>query len=67
MVLIIAEKPSLARNIVAGIGDSDKLTKQDGYFIGKNYQSGQEWPACFHKGKQAGIVLVPDETIAFVS
>ena len=37
MVLIIAEKPSLARNIVAGIGDSDKLTKQDGYFIGKNY------------------------------
>ena len=37
MVLIIAEKPSLARNIVAGIGTDDKLTKQDGFFIGKNY------------------------------
>ena len=29
MVLIIAEKPSLARNIVAGIG---KMDKKDGYF-----------------------------------
>ena len=37
MVLIIAEKPSLARNIVAGIGTADKLTKQDGFFIGKDY------------------------------
>ncbi len=37
MVLIIAEKPSLARNIVAGIGDLDKLKKQDGYFIGEHY------------------------------
>ena len=34
MVLIIAEKPSLARNIVAGIG---KMDKKDGYFIGENY------------------------------
>ena len=34
MVVIIAEKPSLARNIVAGIG---KMDKKDGYFIGENY------------------------------
>ena len=35
MVLIIAEKPSLARNIVAGI--SEKMDKKDGYYIGENY------------------------------
>ena len=35
MVLIIAEKPSLARNIVAGIGG--KMDKKDGYFIGEKY------------------------------
>lgn len=35
MVLIIAEKPSLARNIVAGIGE--KMDKKDGYFIGETY------------------------------
>ena len=34
MVVIIAEKPSLARNIVAGIGQMDK---KDGYFIGQDY------------------------------
>ena len=34
MVLIIAEKPSLARNIVAGIG---KMDKKDGYFINSDY------------------------------
>ena len=34
MVVIIAEKPSLARNIVAGIGQMDK---KDGYFIGEGY------------------------------
>ena len=34
MVLIIAEKPSLARNIVAGIG---KLERKDGYYIGEGY------------------------------
>ena len=34
MVLIIAEKPSLARNIVAGIG---KMDKKDGYFINNEY------------------------------
>ena len=34
MVLIIAEKPSLARNIVAGIG---KMDKKDGYFINESY------------------------------
>ncbi len=34
MVLIIAEKPSLARNIMAGIG---KMTKKDGYFEGGGY------------------------------
>lgn len=34
MVLIIAEKPSLARNIVAGIG---KMTRHDGYFEGEGY------------------------------
>ena len=34
MVLIIAEKPSLARNIVAGIG---KMDKKDGYFINDTY------------------------------
>ncbi len=32
--LIIAEKPSLARNICAGIG---KMDKKDGYFIGGDY------------------------------
>ena len=35
MKLIIAEKPSLARNIVAGI--SEKMEKRDGFFIGKEY------------------------------
>ncbi len=35
MKLIIAEKPSLARNIVAGI--SGKMEKKDGYFIGSEY------------------------------
>ncbi len=34
MILIIAEKPSLARNIMAGIG---QMTKKDGYFIGTDY------------------------------
>lgn len=34
MQLIIAEKPSLARNICAGIG---KMEKKDGYFINENY------------------------------
>ena len=35
MKLIIAEKPSLARNIVAGI--SGKMEKKTGYFIGEEY------------------------------
>ena len=34
MILIIAEKPSLARNICAGIG---KMQKKDGYFEGNGY------------------------------
>ncbi len=34
MILIIAEKPSLARNIVAGIGT---MKKMDGYFEDENY------------------------------
>ena len=34
MKLIIAEKPSLARNIVAGIGG--KMTKKNGYFEGED-------------------------------
>jgi len=34
MVLIIAEKPSLARNIVAGIG---KMDKKDGYYVNDGY------------------------------
>ena len=34
MILIIAEKPSLARNLVAGIG---KMDRKDGYFIGEGY------------------------------
>ncbi|MBR7112538.1 MAG: topoisomerase C-terminal repeat-containing protein [Clostridia bacterium] len=34
MVLIIAEKPSLARNIAAGIG---KMTRRDGYLEGEGY------------------------------
>ena len=35
MVLIIAEKPSLARNIIEGVGE--KMHKKDGYYIGENY------------------------------
>ena len=35
MVLIIAEKPSLARNIVAGIGGN--IAKKNGYFEGNGY------------------------------
>ena len=35
MILIIAEKPSLARNIIAGVGE--KMDKKDGYYIGENY------------------------------
>ena len=34
MIVVIAEKPSLARNIVAGIGD---LTKKNGYYEGLGY------------------------------
>ena len=34
MILIIAEKPSLARNIVSGIG---KMNRKDGYFENENY------------------------------
>ena len=34
MVLIIAEKPSLARNIAAGVG---KCTRRDGYLEGEGY------------------------------
>lgn len=34
MILIIAEKPSLARNIVAGIGE---MNKRNGYFEGEGY------------------------------
>ena len=34
MKLIIAEKPSLARNIVAGIG---KMDKKDGFYINSDY------------------------------
>ena len=34
MILIIAEKPSLARNIVAGIGE---MRKYNGYFEGQGY------------------------------
>lgn len=34
MVLIIAEKPSLARNIVGAIG---KMTRRDGYYEGEGY------------------------------
>ncbi len=35
MVLIIAEKPSLARNIIAGLGE--KMDKKDGFYIGQSY------------------------------
>ena len=34
MIAIIAEKPSLARNIVAGIGE---MKKKNGYFEGGDY------------------------------
>ena len=34
MILIIAEKPDLARNIVAGIG---KMTRKNGYFENNDY------------------------------
>ena len=39
MTLIIAEKPSLARNIVAGIEQmtNQKMTRRDGYFEGCGY------------------------------
>ena len=39
MILIIAEKPSLARNIVAGIteGGGAPMAKKNGYFEGGNY------------------------------
>jgi hypothetical protein len=44
MVLIIAEKPSLARNIAAGIeyatqqmGQSGKMVRRDGYLEGCGY------------------------------
>ncbi len=39
MKLIIAEKPSLARNILAGIArlQSDKMVKRDGYYEGGDY------------------------------
>ena len=39
MQLIIAEKPSLGRNIVASIeeGNKDKLKKQNGYYVGEHY------------------------------
>ena len=35
MILIIAEKPSLARNIMAGI--DEKFKKCDGFYIGDSY------------------------------
>ncbi|MBR2350491.1 MAG: type IA DNA topoisomerase, partial [Clostridia bacterium] len=35
MKLIIAEKPSLARNIIAGI--DGKMDKRDGFYIGDEY------------------------------
>ena len=35
MILIIAEKPSLARNIIAGIGG--KMTKMSGYYEGEGF------------------------------
>ena len=34
MILIIAEKPSLARNIAAGIGE---MRRRDGYLEGNGY------------------------------
>jgi hypothetical protein len=44
MILIIAEKPSLARNIAAGIeyaaqqtGQSGKMVRRDGYLEGCGY------------------------------
>ena len=39
MQLIIAEKPSLGRNIVASIeeGNRDKLSKKNGYYEGEHY------------------------------
>ena len=39
MYLIVAEKPSLARNIIAGIGklQKDEMKKYNGYFEGGNY------------------------------
>ena len=39
MKLIIAEKPSLARNILAGIArlQDNKMVKRDGYYEGGDY------------------------------
>ena len=45
MVLIIAEKPSLAKNIVAGI--SAKMDRKDGYYIGGDYIVSWHSDICF--------------------
>ncbi len=62
MILIIAEKPSLARNIVAGIGSDDKLTRNDGFFAGSKYIVSWAFGHLFsladiesYSGKESGV------------
>ena len=53
MIAIIAEKPSLARNIVAGIGE---MKKKNGYFENAEYivtwAFGHLFSLCCHIGVQ---------------
>ena len=64
MVLVIAEKPSLARNIVAGIGN---LSKKNGYFEGMGYivtwAFGHLFSLCDIEDYQQNIIDNPKWTI----
>ena len=62
MILIVAEKPSLARNIAAGIGD---LRRRDGYLEGEGYLVSWAFGHLFSLSDieaydETGIPLSPD-------